>query len=384
MAIQPAEKERFGIQIMQDLSKTPYACSSLAILSGGTANFLFRGSLIQPLHNGAKTIIVKHSKEYVSANRDFPLDISRCIFEETLLNALRSFQQTTIDNISLKTPRLYQFDRKTNTQILEDLADMTDLKTVLVSPTVSSVLPQPISATIGHALGVWLQSFHSWASEPAQAELHRVIANNTPMRKIRYAISYGAFTDVIQKSSDIWQANRKALEEVRDMAVLEYAKLPGDDLEENWGIIHGDFWTGNVLIPNDLSLEKQRQGGINLFIIDWELAQFGRKEYDLGQMIGDLYERKHFNGTENALWIIQGFVAGYGVLSDDMAFRVAIHAGVHIIGWYIRRNPSAPFKEPPEQIREAIRVGTDFIVKGWEKNRKWFEASELRCLFKEC
>jgi len=137
----------------------------------------------------------------------------------------------------------------------------------------------------------------------------------------------------------------------------------------------------SVLIPNTPSLEKQQSGGINLFIIDWELAQFGRREYDLGQMIGDLYERKHFMGIESSLWLIQGFVTCYSPLTDEMAFRIAIHAGVHLICWYIRRDPTAAFTEPPKQIQEAISIRTDFIVKGWEKDRTWFESSDLACLF---
>lgn len=136
-------------------------------------------------------------------------------------------------------------------------------------------------------------------------------------------------------------------------------------------------------MPNTSSLANQQPEGINLFIIDWELAQFGRKEYDLGQMIGDLYERKHFMNADSALWIIQGFVVGYGALSDDTAFRIAIHAGVHLICWSFRRNPTAPFTEPSEQIRDAIRIGIDFVVKGWERDRTWFEGSELACLFGE-
>jgi hypothetical protein len=135
-------------------------------------------------------------------------------------------------------------------------------------------------------------------------------------------------------------------------------------------------------MPNIQSLEKQLAEGMNLFIIDWELAQYGRKEYDLGQMIGDLYERKHFMNADSALWIIQGFVAGYDALNDDMAFRIAIHAGVHLICWSIRRHPPAPVTEPSEQIQNAIRIGTEFVVKGWEGNRTWFESSELACLFR--
>jgi hypothetical protein len=79
MALNQEEKERLGFSIVDQLAQTPYACTSLEVLSGGTANFLFRGSLIQSLPDGRNTIVVKHFKEFVSANRNFKLDISRCV-----------------------------------------------------------------------------------------------------------------------------------------------------------------------------------------------------------------------------------------------------------------------------------------------------------------
>ena len=79
MALSDEEKMKIGLDIKHELSETPYACSSLGILSGGTANFLFRGYLIGLSPSRSKTIIVKHTKEFVSANRDFQLDASRCV-----------------------------------------------------------------------------------------------------------------------------------------------------------------------------------------------------------------------------------------------------------------------------------------------------------------
>ncbi len=45
-----------------------------------------------------------------------------------------------------------------------------------------------------------------------------------------------------------------------------------------------------------------------LVVIDWEYTQHGHRATDLGQMIGDLCERKHFNDVAASMWIIQGFV----------------------------------------------------------------------------
>ena len=118
-----------------------------------------------------------------------------------------------------------------------------------------------------------------------------------------------------------------------------------------------------------------------LFVIDWEFAQFGHRAYDLGQMIGDLYERKNWKGSESAIWALEGFVEGYGKLGDEMAFRTAIHAGVQMVNWYKRRGPNDPLPGTAEQLEDLMRTGKDFIVKGWEKDREWFRGSFLSSMF---
>jgi len=166
------------------------------------------------------------------------------LFEAAMLKALYAFSSTTVDNLCLRTPRMYLFDQKTNTMVLEDLSDAIDITAVLDSPTGLNVLTKSISTTIGCALGAWLRSFHCWASEPAQADLRKVIFDNKPMRQVRYSISYGAFTDVVQKFPDVWESNRRVLEEVRDMATREYVNTNEEKEGDAWGVIHGDFWSG--------------------------------------------------------------------------------------------------------------------------------------------
>ena len=139
----------------------------------------------------------------------------------------------------------------------------------------------------------------------------------------------------------------------------------------------------SVLLPEASASDIQQQDAINLFVVDWEFTQFNHRAYDLGQIIGDLYERKHFKSLENTIWAIEGFVDGYGGLSDDLAFRTAIHTGVHFLCWYIRRDPRTPPKGTPEQIIGAVRIGVDFVVKGWERDRAWFETSPLASLFRK-
>ena len=74
-------------------------------------------------------------------------------------------------------------------------------------------------------------------------------------------------------------------------------------------------------------------------------------------------------------------IDGYGALSDEMAFRTAIYVGVHLISWYNRRPLPGPRVAPPEVIVAGLTVGRDFMVKGWEKDRAFFQGSALASLF---
>ncbi|KAK8042043.1 phosphotransferase enzyme family protein [Apiospora rasikravindrae] len=104
---------------------TPYAVSSLKKLSGGTASFLYRGTLFQPSASDAgtapvlaKTVVLKRSIAFAAANRNFALDVKRRDYEETMMYAQDSFLQsitTTIRGsctaVEVRVPYLYHFDR---------------------------------------------------------------------------------------------------------------------------------------------------------------------------------------------------------------------------------------------------------------------------------
>lgn len=111
------------------------------------------------------------------------------------------------------------------------------------------------------------------------------------------------------------------------------------------------------------------------------MCQFGHRAYDLGHMIGDLYEAYHFHSSDISLTMIRGFMDGYGEINDDMAFRTAIHAGVQFLGWYNRRAPSDSVKGTGEQISSAAKISTNLIVNGWERERQWYQSTPLAPLF---
>lgn len=111
------EKDALVSRVTQELSGTPYACSSLTQLTNGTTNFVFRGELVKPIpaDNGesgsgsgstATTVIIKHSTEFAAANKDFLIDASRavCVFFHSftpLWSASRIAYKGGLINISL-------------------------------------------------------------------------------------------------------------------------------------------------------------------------------------------------------------------------------------------------------------------------------------------
>jgi hypothetical protein len=65
--------------VLESLRGTDYACSRLERLAGGVANFTYRGHLAAPPEQGEKTIIIKHSEDYIPFAPDFKLDSIRSV-----------------------------------------------------------------------------------------------------------------------------------------------------------------------------------------------------------------------------------------------------------------------------------------------------------------
>jgi hypothetical protein len=116
-----------------------------------------------------------------------------------------------------------------------------------------------------------------------------------------------------------------------------------------------------------------------VFIVDWEMCQLGAPAVDLGQMIAELYELVLFKGMDEGRWLIEGFVEGYGHVDDhdEFAFRTALHVGTHLVAWGGR----VPGWGSETQVQQVVGVGKEVILHAWHKDRAWFKASDLACLF---
>ncbi|KAL4898386.1 kinase-like domain-containing protein [Aspergillus ambiguus] len=357
--------------VVADLSSTPYACSSIHPLSGGTANFVYRGVLSAPLADGTRTVVIKHTEDFIASNRDFKLSAERCKIEECILAALNDFPVTAAEtpqhNITVRTPHFYFFNPATNTQVVEELPSSQDLKSFFTAPDAASrAVSREWAVGVGRALGTWLRAFHAWGDAAAQSVVKSAMAENRLMRDLKCTINYDNLVAAVDRYPGLLEGSRGVFERVREMARGELGRAG-----EGSGLIHGDFWSGNVLV-NTAGPRSTR-----LFVVDWEMAQCGPRALDLGQMIAELYELTHFKGEPAGRWIVEGLVEGYADLGEEMAFRTAIHVGTHLICW----GSTVAGWGTDEQVQEVVRIGRDLVVNGWEKNRGGFEGV-WGCLFR--
>ncbi|PKY02448.1 hypothetical protein P168DRAFT_255866, partial [Aspergillus campestris IBT 28561] len=322
--------DEISAEILAQFAQTPYACTSLTKLSGGTANFVYRGSLLHPLPDGTDTVVFKHGKDYLASKREFTLSTERCIIEENALQSLNHFSESTNTNtdgagetrhITVRTPHLLASHLDTFTLVLECLPNATDLKSLLVGAP--DALSRPHAVAIGRGLGTWLSAFHAWSAAPAQTALATQLEKNHLMRDLKFSVNYDGLVGMVDSRPGLLGENRAVFEQVRDMAAAEVGKTEGAGV----GPIHGDFWSGNILLSNP----NPTTTTTTLLVTDWELAHVGPHALDLGQMLAELYQLKFYKNIDAGEWIARAFIEAYPGLSEDVAFRALIHVGVHFI-----------------------------------------------------
>lgn len=159
-----------------------------------------------------------------------------------MFNSVAEFSPSTTTTV-IKAPRILLYDRETNTQVLEDFSNTAGFKMMLFSPNADTLMPRSSRSTIGRHVGSWLQSFHTWASAPEQAALRARILQDDPIRILKRGITYDGFLGVLQNYPALLEGHEKTLETIRDVMTSEFEKSPIEG-DENWGLIHGDLWSG--------------------------------------------------------------------------------------------------------------------------------------------
>lgn len=102
-------------------------------------------------------------------------------------------------------------------------------------------MSQTSARALGHSLGSWLRAFHAWASKPEQAGTREILSKNQALKDLKFYINYTWLLDTIGSFPAILEDSRDVFEKVHEFAAEELKRTEYDD---DYNVIHGDFWTG--------------------------------------------------------------------------------------------------------------------------------------------
>ncbi|KAH7174954.1 kinase-like domain-containing protein [Fusarium flagelliforme] len=339
-------------RVQKALKGTSFTTSSLEKLSGGSVNWIYVANLTRPLKDGTLEVLVNHAESYMASKPDFPLPSLRCTVEAETLKILSGMEIPSLSdsyNFITRTPKLYDFDAEGLNQLIQLQPKGIHSKDYAIqnfqSPTPQSLKPQCYA--LGRALGRWLKDFTEWSAH--QIDHRELIAQNDFAQT--YALGdFGAVLEDVEKTA--------AAE------LEEHDKLR---------IIHGDFWTGNIVLRNTVIKEASE---IPLFVVDWEMSHLSHPSVDFGEMIAEMHALWLYKSIDAGLWMMEGFIDGYGEVSEEFAFRTAVHAGTHLV-CVIADDPSWG----AENYERVMAVGRDILVHAWDKDTDWFLKGDLEGLF---
>ncbi|KAJ5290962.1 hypothetical protein N7478_000213 [Penicillium angulare] len=328
-------------ELIENLSQTPYACSKLEQVAGGMMNFTFRGQLVDALFDGSKTVIIKHGEDYGSEAADIFIPTSRCVVEQDMLRRLESacFQPLLCRGISVRSPRFYDFNPQTTTQIMEDVANSERLFDM------TKQMDHSIATEIGEALGKWLGCFHDWASKQDDPGLLKTLE---PNHAVQEAIHRGMDQQIRARGYD--------------PAVTELTKelLTGED-GAGRGVIYGDITTKNVLYQT-----AENGGHTRLSVIDWEACRIGFRMQDIGVFAMINLIQYHLEGCQAALPMVHGFTSGYGPVADELVFQAAVFSGLYLLHW----DMAITWTPTPDQVDGLVKIADELIIMGAQKDRQ--------------
>lgn len=215
-----------------------------------------------------RTLIVKYAPPYIAANPEVPLDPSRLTIEARCLAALGSEGSLAdVSRASVRTPRPFDVNEEDHVLIMEDLGDLPTLGRWLREADVGVV--QDTAGTLGRRLGAFIGDLHAATHGD---DRYAAPFDNRPMQETRFAVQYQGVTDMLERGgvSDAGELGARA--EALGEALLK----PGSCLTM------GDLWPRSVLVADDM-----------LYLIDWELAHYGRPLQDVAHWLAHLWMQEH-------------------------------------------------------------------------------------------
>lgn len=272
------------------------------------------------------------------------------------------------DSVTIGIPEVYYYDENNKVLVMQDAGvDVKDLKTSLLFGKINFNQAD----VIGCAVAKFASRLHTWSK--AQPQLCEDIQKHRQTTIISLWATYGRLAETINMVSE------NALEEYRE--VFEQAqRVMTTEMQDSTGcgIIHGDYWTGNILISLDATNTNLGLG--SLYVIDWEISKVAPPLFDIGQMCAEIFLVNHFHRQPEAISLLDSFLNCYdGLDSLSSRCKMAIHFGTHLVVWPIR----VPGWGTPKEVEACAKLGAEFIRKGLQSDVEWLKQSVLGKLFKK-
>lgn len=307
--------------------------------SGGFANWVYHVS-----QSGGPGLILKHTNIIVRAFPTIQAPVDRSDSEARALSVIPALLPDLGDRIHL--PVLLRYDAESHVQHQRPAGGRT-----LKDAYQDSSLDIP---SVGARIGRWIASLHA-VPPPANFE------DNTTARRI-YGGVYRHSPGTLERSFlDPAPAQ---------LALDKYAPLLQT---ENENICHGDFWSGNVLLPVD--------GGSNpdITILDWEMSRRGYGATDIGQFAAEAWLLDKYRGGRG---LLPAFLTAYRVAAGAkvtayFAKRAAIHCGAHLAYW-----PSLVEWADFDETKKILAFGAELLRGAEQGGEEWLQGSVFAPLVK--
>lgn len=251
---------------------------SVTLLSGGTANYVYRVSV------DGSTNIFKHAAPYLHSNRNFPFDPIRMDYEAHILQILSPTSgsgplEKLLPYSAVHAVRVTDYDKANKLLCIGD-GGTQNLKAAYEDPNLDI-------ARVGDELAKWVAALHMCSSGISLALPEQTgSSNNNPVAVGIYRHSYKNLNRALSQYGHDTQLAHRVDEEFGSLLETE------DEC-----VCHGDFWPGNVLVRLGGSGEKP----FELTIVDWEMVRRGNSATDVGQFAAEAFLLDRFKGGRGLL-----------------------------------------------------------------------------------
>ena len=326
--------------------------TSIELLTGGTANYVYRVTL-----PSGQTIVYKHAAPFLQSNTNFAFDSARMDYEDRALEILPPLLSKQAPDSRVHAVEWHSYDREQKLLCIGD-GGIRHLKSAYTDPSLD------ITA-IGREIGQWIAALHlcSTSTSLSLTNSQDLQANNDIGVNI-YRYSYLHFP----KALSDYNHDPSLGESIND----DFGSRLATD---NECVCHGDFWPGNVLVNL-----KDGEKSADLTVVDWEMVRRGTSATDVAQFAAESFLLDRFRENRGLLPVFldtyasarSGEKEGHVTIGREWVRRMAVHWGVHVAFW-----PTRVDWTDREGTQKLVDIGVEVIRAAVEGDWNRLEKTDL-------